>query len=270
MLVTPSGFTYTEILADVTTVTQLNGSILNNDILYLIYLNDVYNEYHYYVIDGTTGGIRDSLTTSTVADWNDWYNVEFDSLYIRNEDTAEAWYMCRDQYEFTGTTFYESTTNADDFYNADGWTEEPVLVMYNPNTDRNCRVLTPAGMSNEFTLPESTQGGYDLTLGKSFFTWRYHNVDGKPSMRMYDFSGTTLNDYVSPFAVDAGSNFHTYGTIGNLAYVVAGEGCPDNQCGTLVPTILKTDGTTSSQTIFYNNIGNYWTSATDFFWWDNC
>jgi hypothetical protein len=89
-------------------------------------------------------------------------------------------------------------------------------------------------------------------------------------MRMYDFSGNTLNDYVSPFAVDAGSNFHTYGTFGNLAYVVAGEGCPDNQCGTLVPTILNTDGTTSSRTIFYNNIGNYYTSATDFYWWDNC
>lgn len=270
MLVTPSGFTYTEILADVTTVTNINGILLNNDTVFRVMLNNIYNEYHYYVIDGTTGAIRDSLTTSTVNDWNDWYDTEFDSLLIRNEDTAEAWYMCRNQYEFANTTFYTNTRNANDFYNSDGWTEEPVLVMYNPNTDRNCRVLTPTGISNEFTLPESTQGGSDLTLGKSFFTWRYHNADGFPSMRIYDFSGNILNDYVSPFAVDVNQNFHTYGTIGNLVYVVAGEGCPDSQCGTLVPTILKTDGTTSSQTIFYNNIGNYWTSATDFFWWDNC
>ena len=270
MLVTPSGFTYTEIITDVTTVSDINGIILNNDTLFRVMLNNINNEYHYYVINGTTGAIRDSLTTSTVNDWNDWYDTEFDSLLIRNQDTAEAWYMCRDQYEFADTTFYTNTRNANDFYNEDGWTEEPVLVMYNANTDRKCRVLTPTGMSNEFTLPESTQGGYDLSLGKSFFTWRYHNADGKPSMRMYDFSGNILNDYVSPFSVDVNQNFHQYGTIGNLAYVVAGEGCPDNQCGTLVPTILKTDGTTSSQTIFYNNFGNYWTSATDFFWWDNC
>ena len=118
--------------------------------------------------------------------------------------------MCRNQYEFATTTAYDSTDNANNYYNEDTWVEDPVLILYNPNTDRKCRVLSSTGLSNEFTLPESTQGGYDLTLGKSFFTWRYHNVDGKPSMRMYDFSGTTLNDYVSPFAVDAGSNFHQY------------------------------------------------------------
>jgi hypothetical protein len=236
----------------------------------MLNLNGVYNTYHYYVINGTTGAIRDTLTHSTVNDWNDDYQTEFDTLYIRNRDTAEAWYMCRNQYEFADTTNYQNDTNANNFYNADGWTEEPILVLYNPNTDRKCRVLSPTGMSSEFTLPESTQGGYDLIIGKSFFTWRYHNVDGKPSMRMYDFSGNTLNDYVSPFNADINWSFHNYGTFGNLAYVVAGEGCPDSQCGTLVPTILNTDGTTSSQTIFFNNIGNYYTSATDFYWWDNC
>jgi hypothetical protein len=270
MLIKPSGFTYTEIVTDVTTVSTINQDLLNNDILYILYLNDVYNEYHYYVINGTTGAIRDTLTHSTVGDWEYDYRTEFDTLYITNRDTADAWYMCRSQYEFVQTTKYESDTNANNFYNADGWTEEPVLVLYNPNTDRKCRVLSSTGMSSEFTLPESTQNGYDLTLGKSFFTWRYSNADGKPSMRMYDFSGNTLNDYVSPYAVDVNQNFHQYGTIGNLVYVVAGEGCPDSQCGTLVPTILNTDGTTSSRTIFYNNIGNYYTSATDFFWWDNC
>jgi hypothetical protein len=270
MLITPSGFTYTEIVTDVTTVTYISQDLLNNDILYLLYLNDVNNEYHYYVINGTTGAIRDTLTHTTVNDWNDWYNTEFDTLYIKNVDTAEAWYMCRSQYEFAQTTNYESDTNASDFYNEDGWTEEPVLVMYNGDTDGKCRVLTPDGISDEFTLPLSTQWGYDLVLGKSFFTWRYHNADGFPSMRIYDFSGNILNDYVSPFSVDVNGNFHQYGTIGNLAYVVAGEGCPDNQCGTLVPTILNTDGTTSSRTIFYNNIGSYYTSATDYFWWDNC
>ena len=266
MLVTPSGFTYTELLADVTTLTNIDHTLLNNDIIYILYLNNVNNVYNYYVIDGITGAIRDTLTTSTVGNYNDTWDTEFDTLYIRNHDTAEAWYMNRNQYEFADTTYYASTENASDFYNEDGWIEEPVLVMYNPNTDGKCRVLTPDGISNEFTLPISTQGGYDLTLGKSFFTWRYHNVDGKPSMRIYDFSGNTLNDYVSPIAADVNSNFHQYGTIGNLVYVVAGEGCPDNQCGTLVPTILNTDGTTSSRTIF----GNYYTSATDFFWWDNC
>jgi hypothetical protein len=270
MLVTPTGFTYTEILADVTTLSNISHDILNNDIIWMLNLNGVYNTYHYYVINGTTGAIRDTLTHSTAGNYNDDYQIEFDTLYIRNVDTAEAWYMCRSQYEFADTTNYDSDTNADNFYNADGWTEEPIMVLYNPNTDGKCRVLTPDGISNEFTLPLSTQGGSDLRLGKSFFTWRYHNADSKPSMRIYDFSGNTLNDYVSPFAVDAGSNFHQYGTIGNLVYVVAGEGCPDNQCGTLVPTILNTDGTTSSRTIFYNNIGNYYTSATDFFWWDNC
>jgi hypothetical protein len=178
--------------------------------------------------------------------------------------------MCRNQYEFADTTNYDNDTNANNFYNADGWTEEPILVLYNPNTDRKCRVLSPTGMSSEFTLPESTQGGYDLIIGKSFFTWRYHNVDGKPSMRMYDFSGNTLNDYVSPNSTDVNESFRNYGTFGNLAYVVGGEGCPNDVCGTLIPTILNTDGTTSSQTMYFGNIGNYYTSATDFFWWDNC
>ena len=270
MLVKPSGFVYTDIITDYTRLSNANSNTLGNDIFWLIYLDDTYNTYYYYVINGETGAIRDSLTFSTINDYNDWYNTQFDSLYIKNVDTNDAWYMCRSQYEFATTTGYNSSQNANNYYNEDTWVEDPVMILYNPNTDRKCRVLSATGISNEFTLPESQSGGIDLEVGKSFFTWRYNTMsDNLPAMRMYDFSGNTINDYVSPITGDNGWNFWNYGTVGNLAFVVSGEGgLGTGEWGTLIPTVLNTDGTTSSQTIRQNNIGNHWIVGTDYFWWD--
>jgi hypothetical protein len=270
MLVKPSGFVYTDIITDHTRLSTANSNTLGNDIFWLIYLDDTYNTYHYYVINGETGAIRDSLTFSTTNNYDDWYNTQFDTLYIKNPDTTDAWYMCRNQYEFATTTAYDSTENANNYYNEDTWVEDPILILYNQNTDRKCRVLSATGISNEFTLPESQSNGTDLEVGKSFFTWKYNTMsDNLPAMRMYDFSGNTLNDYVSPITGDNGWNFWNYGTVGNLAFVVAGEGgLGTGQYGTLVPTVLNTDGTTSSQTIVQYNIGTHWIVGTDYFWWD--
>jgi hypothetical protein len=268
MLVTPTGFTYTDIISDYTRLNNSNTRTLNNDVMWQLYLDNTYNTYHYYVINNTTGAIRDTLSYSTTYDYNDWYNNNFDSVYIKNPDTTDGWYMCRNQNTFASTANYQYTQTASNYYNEDGWMEDPIIVLYNGNTDRKCRVLSATGMSNEFTLPESQSYGWDLEVGKNFFTWRYNNVDNKPSMRVYDFSGNTINDYVSPIAEDVNWNFWDYGTFGNIAFVVAGEGGPNGQYGTLIPTILNPDGTTSSQTIFRYNTGNHWVSGTDYFWWD--
>ena len=269
MLVTSTGFTYTDIITDYTRLSNSNTRTVGNDVAWLLYFDNVYNTYNYYVINNETGAIRDTLSFSTTNNYNDWWDNQFDTLYIKNPDTTDAWYMCRSQYEFATTTGYDYTDSANNYYNEDGWTQDPVLVLYNGNSDRKCRILSSTGISNEFTLPETTNNsGWDISVGKTFITWRYQTTSNLPAMRMYDFSGNTINDYVSPFAEDNNWSFWNYGTVGNIAFVVAGEGGPNGQYGTLVPTILNTDGTTSSQTIYQYNIGNHWITGTDYFWWD--
>jgi len=93
--------------------------------------------------------------------------------------------------------------------------------------------------------------------------------DNLPAMRLYDFSGNTINDYVSPISGDNSWDFWNYGVDGNIAFVVSGEGGLNiGQWGTLVPTILNADGTYSSQTIHQYSIGTHWITGTDYFWWD--
>ena len=271
MLVKPDGFHYTEILADSSRLSGYDQNSLNNDVMWMLYLDGTYNTYNYYVINGETGAVRDTLVTSTASNYSDWYNTNSDTIYVKNNDTSEGWYLNRSQSTFTSTGYYQYVWDANNHFIDDNtWSEPGVLVLFNPNSDRKCRILSPTGISNEFTFPESSSYGWDMYIGNTFITWRYNTMsDNKPAMRMYDFSGNTINDYVSPYSQDAGWNFWNYAAFGNITFVVAGEGgIPSGNYGTLVPTILNTNGTYSSQIIHQNNIGNHWMSATDYFWWD--
>jgi len=272
MLVKPDGFHYTEILADASRLSGYNRRTLNNDMFWRLWLDGAYNTYNYYFINGTTGAIRDTLTFSTTDTYRDSYRTEFDSIYIRNtESQNQGWYLCRNQPTFTSIGYYDYIRSINNtFINDSNWSNPGIIVMYNPNGDRTCRILSPTGISNEFTLPESQSQGWDLEIGNTFIGWRYNTMsDNLPAMRLYDFSGNTINDYVSPISGDNGWSFWNQGVDGNIAYVVAGEGGLNiNQWGTLVPTILNADGTYSSQTIRQNNIGSHWITGTDYFWWD--
>ena len=270
MLVKPSGFLYTDVIADVTRLSNYNQRTLNNDVVWFLTLDGAYNSYNFYVINGTTNAITDTLTFSTAGDnnYNWWSN--FDTLYIKNNETSDAWYFCRGVQEFTLTTKYNYVWSSNNYFIDDNtWSDDGVFVLFNPNSDLKCRILSPTGISNEFTLPTSQSNGWDMYIGCTFIAWKY-NVDdqfNRPAMRLYDFSGNTINDYVSE-SYDNGWNFWNWGAVGNLAFVVAGEGGPNGQYGTLIPTILNTDGTISSQTIYQSNIGNHWITGTDYFWWD--
>jgi hypothetical protein len=271
MLIKPDGFHYTEILADVTRLTDYNQRSLNNDVMWMLKFDNVNNTYNYYVINGETGAIKDDLVTSTANDNNYSYNTNSDSIYIKNNDTNEGWYLCRNQPTFTSIGKYDyAWDRGSTFVDDNTWVEPGVIVLFNPNTDRTCRILSPTGISNVFTLPESQSNGWSLYIGNTFIGWRYNTMsDNLPAFRLYDFSGNTINDYVSPISGDNGWNFWNYGVDGNLAFVVSGEGgLGTGQYGTLVPTILNPDGTYSSQTIHQYSIGTHWITGTDYFWWD--
>lgn len=270
MLVKPDGFHYTEILADASRLTNYNQSSLNNDVMWLLYLDNVYNTYNYYVINGETNAIKDTLVTSNPGNYQ-YYHTNSDSIYIKNYNTNEGWYLCRNQPTFTSIGKYDyAWDRGSTFVDDNTWVEPGVIVLFNPNSDRHCRILSPTGISNEFTLPESQSNGWSLYIGNTFIGWKYNTMsDNKPAMRLYDFSGNTINDYVSPISGDTGWDFWNYGVTGNLAFVVAGEGgLGIGQFGTLVPTILNADGTYSSQTISQSGLGSHWTTGTDYFWWD--
>jgi len=266
MTITKTGFTFTDILPDVTTYSYSWGNdTLNNDAVFYMFINSDFNSPHIYVIDHTTGGLRDTLTYTQSSTYSIHRTNSFDSLYIRDSDGTQGWYMCRSQRTFAsvGSYDYQWTSNRH-YVNENTFTEPPFIVLFNPYGNLACRIISQNGISNEFTLPSAYNNSWDLNIGNTFITWRYQNGSNTPAMMLYDFNGNILNDFTS-ISQDQNWNFWTYGVVGNIACVVSGEGFTN---GTLNATILNTNGTSSYKTLSYGNAGgNYWLPADDYYWW---
>jgi hypothetical protein len=133
MLIKPDGFHYTEILADVTRLTDYNQRSLNNDVMWMLKFDNVNNTYNYYVINGETGAIKDDLVTSTTNNNNYSYSTSFDTLYIRNYETNEGWYLNRSQPTFTSIGYYNYVWDpSNHFIDDNTWSETGVMVLFNP------------------------------------------------------------------------------------------------------------------------------------------
>jgi hypothetical protein len=263
MTIFPSGFTYTEILSDVTTLNNRSRRSLGDDMVYFLHTNGDYNTALIYVIDHLTGGFRDTVTLYDSSTYGyDWY-YDYDTIYIYNYDGTQAYYMCRDQRTFASIGVYDYKWTSNNVYiNENTFTKIGVIVLFNPNSDLACRIISPTGISTEFTLPSSTSYGWDLNILNNFISYRYQNGSNLPTMRLIDFSGNTLIDYAS--SSDTGWNFWTTGSKGNVVCVVTGEGYTN---GTLNATIVNPNGTTSFKTLSYSGINNYWLNVDDYTWW---
>jgi hypothetical protein len=148
------------------------------------------------------------------------------------------------------------------FRGNDVFTDHPSLVMF--NNGGSARILSTTGLSNEFTLPTSNNGNYNLYRGNSFISYFYRSTDNnQPYVRLIDFSGNTLNEFTD--ASDTNEYFYTADHNNDVVIAVSGEGLYN---GTMRVNIINPNGTTDQQVMSRADLENYWAEFNDWHWWD--
>jgi hypothetical protein len=263
MFVLPSGVTYTELVADASTLTGLNKWNAGNYVVYETQVDNIHPTFH--LVNGTTGALLDQLTFTPAGGYSWSTNNSYTAFMITDYDNSVGWYLNTSTNEFTQFSGqYNNRWEPPTFFRGnDVFTDHPSLLMFNSN-DGSARILSTTGLSNEFTLPTSSNGSYDLYRGNSFISYFYKSADNdQPYVRLIDFSGNTLNEFTD--ADDVNWNFWTSDHNNDVVMVVSGEGLTS---GTLRVNLINPDGTTDQQVMSYGNIQNYWREFNDWHWWD--
>ena len=264
MFILPSGVTYTELVADASTLTGIGKTNAGNYIVYETQVDNTHPTFH--LVNGTTGALLDQLTFTPAGGYSWSTDHSYTAFAIFDFDNSVGWYLNTSANEFTQFSGqYGNRWTSNTFFRGnDVFTDHPLLVMFNIGGNYSARILSDTGLSNEFTLPTSSNGSYNLYRGNSFISYYWRSVDNdQPYVRLIDFSGNTLNEYTD--VDDSGWDFWASDHNNDVVIVVSGQGLEN---GTLRVNIINTDGTTDQQVMSQSDIQNYWTEFNDWHWWD--
>jgi hypothetical protein len=263
MFVLPSGVTYTELVANASTLTGLSKTNAGNYIVYETQVDNVTPTFH--LVNGTTGALLDQLTFTPAGGYSWSTDHSYSALVITDYDNSVGWYLNTSTNEFTQFSgqYNNRWTPPTFFRGNDVFTDHPSLLMFNTN-DGSARILSTTGLSNEFTLPTSSNGSYNLYRGNSFISYFYRSTDNnQPYVRLIDFSGNTLNEFTD--ASDTNEYFYTADHNNDVVIAVSGEGL---YSGTMRVNIVNPNGTTDQQVMSRADLQNYWAEFNDYHWWD--
>ena len=265
MLVLPSGVTYTELVADPSTITGESKYEAGN---YHIFRTETDNTHPtFYLVNGTTGALLDTLSFESFDGYSWSVDQSYTAFAITDSQNNIGWYLNTSTNEFTQFSgSYQNIWTPPSFFRGnDVFTDHPSLVMFNYNMNANsARILSTTGLSNEFNLPAISNNNFTLYRGNSFISYYWRSVNNdQPYVRLIDFSGNTLNEYTD--VDDSGWNFWASDHNNDVVIVVSGQGLEN---GTLRVNIINTDGTTDQQVMSQSDIQNYWTILNDWHWWD--
>ena len=263
MFVLPSGVTYTELVANASTLTGLGKTNAGNYIVYETQVDNVTPTFH--LVNGTTGALLDQLTFTPAGGYSWSTDHSYSALVITDYDNSVGWYLNTSTNEFTQFSgqYNNRWTPPTFFRGNDVFTDHPSLLMYNTN-NLSARILSTTGLSDEFTLPTSNNGSYNLYRGNSFISYFYRSTDNnQPYVRLIDFSGNTLNEFTD--ASDTNEYFYTADHNNDVVIAVSGEGL---YSGTMRVNIINPNGTTDQQVMSRVDLQNYWAEFNDWHWWD--
>ena len=264
MTVLPSGVTYTEIVSDLSSINSIDKWTCGN---YMVYYTETDNTHPtFYVIDALTGAKLSQLSFTASSGYAWSVDYSYDSFVITDYDNNTGWYICRDNStftQFTGQYNYRWSSNTF-FTDYNTFNDNPVVTLFTPNTTNACRILSPTGMSNEFTLPQSANNNWDLYRGQNMIMWVYRDGNNnQPTARMIDLSGNTLGEFTD--SNDVYWDFWNYELVNETILIVSGEGLTN---GTLKVNAVRPDGSSNYQTLSYYPINNRWRTFNDYAWWN--
>ena len=195
MFVLPSGVTYTELVANASTLTGLGKTNAGNYIVYETQVDNTHPTFH--LVNGTTGALLDQLSFTPAGGYSWSTDHSYSALVITDYDNSIGWYLNTSANEFTQFSgSYQSIFTPPTFFRGnDVFTDHPSLVMFNYNMNANsARILSTTGLSNEFNLPAISNNNFTLYRGNSFISYYWRSVNNdQPYVRLIDFSGNTLN-----------------------------------------------------------------------------
>jgi hypothetical protein len=265
MTVLPSGVTYTALSNDISVINGFDKYVIGNNHVFITNTDNTHPTF--YFINGTTGAITDQLSFTASSGYAWSMDSSYDTFVVTDYDANIGWYICRNTSTFTQFTGqYQNRWSSSTFFtDYDTFAEGPYVVMFNPNSSNTARIVGPTGISNEFTLPQSSNNSWGLYRGKNFMMYTYRDGNNnQPTARMIDYNGNTLGEFTD--SSDQYWDFWNVELVGETILIVSGEGLTN---GTQRVNAIKADGTTNYQTLSRYPIDNNWRTFNDYYWWNN-
>jgi len=194
MLTIMSGSTRIESMnVSVSGVTNLNWHSLGNRTAVQIFTNS--NNNVTYKLINELGVVIDSLDNYELISAYSTSMYSFgETAYLTIIGVSAGilgYYVYSGSTGFTQTDYYNNSSDTG-FYSSPTSNYDGAIVLYN-NDELGFRILTPTGITNEFNFPEYNQ--FDIRVGESKFMFVYNETSGGVTkIRLYDFSGTLLNN----------------------------------------------------------------------------
>lgn len=251
-----SGGSITTSQISVSDVTGVNQNHLTNKTLFLVLTNSA-NTINMILVN-ESGTIEDALSMDLSVSWG--YNSTtvggVGYMSIQGASGNIGYYVYSGTTEFIQTDYYQQINDSNIFENNETYLEPVVFVLYNDN-NQNFRVLTATGITNELNFPESWNN-HDIIIGKNKFMLVYSSdSDNLTKIKLYDFSGQTLNSYTTTY--DNGWN-NVYGVKDRFVVQLYAEGIGTNEY------FLISENINTSITL--QNYDMERTTNDFLYWWD--
>jgi hypothetical protein len=171
-------------------ITNMDWYRLGNRTVVQIMTND-YNTVTYKYINQSGVVISELNDYLLVSQWATNVNTFGETAYLTiQHEGNDGYYVYSGSTGFTQTDYYNNSSDTV-FYSSPTSNCDGAMVLYN-NDGLGFRILTPTGITNEFSFPE--YNSFDIRVGKSKFMFVYNETSGGVTkIRLYDFSGTLLN-----------------------------------------------------------------------------
>ena len=103
--------------------------------------------------------------------------------------------LFRSDYVFQTTTLYNTSSQPNSYY-IPNFKYPDYLIVFSGDTNINARVISPNGLTNEFTLPTPNNNSYNLYTGRDKFLYVYNRLsDNNVIIELYDLDFNLLTSY---------------------------------------------------------------------------
>jgi hypothetical protein len=194
-----SGSTRTESMdVFITDINSQDSRWLGNKTVVRLLTNDYSTATFKYINE--FGVVIDTVSNSLFSQSNTSFDGVGEVCYLKmltSDNITTAYYVNGNSTGFTETTYYNHVETPYSYYSEDG--EVPDVMFLFAEGGYAARIISSTGATSEFNIPVSNSYSARVGKDKIMFVYQDSNDSNYIKIRLYDFSGTLLNNHTTTY-----------------------------------------------------------------------